>query len=72
MVLFRSRSIRMTSKWDRKGRLTILLFLFALFLTVLALFNSGNRQIEMEDPLTHRGVQDIIKDKGKSYFSLRS
>ena len=69
MVLFRSRSIRKNSKWDRKGRLTLLLFLFALFLTFLRLF--GSDEIETEtDPMTHRGVQDIIKDKGIIFCSF--
>ena len=68
MVLLRSRSIRI-SKWDRKGRLILLLFLFIIFLNILAFLRSDGTEKET-DPMTHRGLQDIIKDKGKMYFEV--
>ena len=59
MVLLR-RSLRI-SNFDRRGRLIILLFAFIIFVNILALFKrSENPQ---DDPMVHRGVQDLIKEK---------
>ena len=58
MVLLR-KSLR-TSNFDRRGRLIILLFTFIIFVNILALLK---RSENPQDPMVHRGVQDLIKEK---------
>ena len=58
MVLLR-RSIRI-SNFDRRGRLIILLFVLIIFVNVLVLLKKSENP---DDPMVHRGVQDLIKEK---------
>ena len=58
MVLLR-RSLRI-SNYDRRCRLCILLFVFIVFLNILVLTQKSENS---NDPMVHRGVQDLIKDR---------